>query len=256
MNSSLFSLKDRVSLVTGGSRGLGKAIARAYTRAGSNIAICSRKEDDLKDALDEILEGTDVRGEYFVSDLSRREEAEQVAKNVLEAFGRVDILVNNAGTNIPEPIHEINDENWDMTMELNLNSCMALTRALAPQMMERRWGRIIYISSIMGLASKAGRNSYSATKSALIGLAKANALDLGSYNITANSIAPGPFLTELPDSLLTEEQKKYSASRTALGRWGDPEEIKGMALLLASDAGSYITGSTLVIDGGLLSMTF
>jgi NAD(P)-dependent dehydrogenase (short-subunit alcohol dehydrogenase family) len=125
-----------------------------------------------------------------------------------------------------------------------------------PQMKSRKWGRVIYISSIMGLASKAGRDAYSATKSAVIGLARANALELGKFGITANCLAPGPFLTDLPGKLLSDAEKATFAQRTALGRWGDPRELAGPALLLASDAGSYITGQTLVVDGGTLCMTF
>jgi NAD(P)-dependent dehydrogenase (short-subunit alcohol dehydrogenase family) len=133
---------------------------------------------------------------------------------------------------------------------------MAMSRALAPQMKERKWGRIIHISSIMGLASKEGRNSYSATKSALIGLARASALDLGDYNITVNCIAPGPFLTDLPGKMLSAEEKQVFATRTALGRWGNPRELAGPALLLASEAGSYITGQVITVDGGCLIKTF
>jgi len=133
---------------------------------------------------------------------------------------------------------------------------MALTRAVVPQMKSRNWGRVIYISSIMGLVSRAGRDVYSATKAALIGLCRANALELGGFGITANCLAPGPFLTDLPKKLLSAHDIEISAKRTALGRWGDPQEIAGPALLLASDAGSYITGQTLVVDGGMLCMTF
>jgi NAD(P)-dependent dehydrogenase (short-subunit alcohol dehydrogenase family) len=117
----------------------------------------------------------------------------------------------------------------------------------------RRWGRVIHISSVMGFISKQGRNVYSATKSALLGLARANALDLGADNVTVNCIAPGPFLTDLPASVLSEEEMKVFSKRTALGRWGDPKELVGPVLLLASDAGSYITGQTLVVDGGWLA---
>jgi NAD(P)-dependent dehydrogenase (short-subunit alcohol dehydrogenase family) len=120
-------------------------------------------------------------------------------------------------------------------------------------MKERRWGRIIHISSIMGFVSKERRDLYSATKSALLGLARGSALDLGAYGITVNCIAPGPFLTELPASLLSDAEKKAFAERTAIGRWGDPKELVGAALLLASDAGSYITGTALVVDGGYLA---
>src|SRR5262249_21578908 len=148
----------------------------------------------------------------------------------------------------------ITDETWDQVMETNLNSVMALTRALVPPMKQRRWGRIIHISSIMGFVSKQGRNVYSATKSALLGLARASALDLGPYNITVNCIAPGPFLTDLPGTLLSDEEKQQFSRMTALGRWADPKELMGPVLLLASDAGSYITGQAIVVDGGWLAM--
>jgi NAD(P)-dependent dehydrogenase (short-subunit alcohol dehydrogenase family) len=130
---------------------------------------------------------------------------------------------------------------------------MALTRALVPQMKARRWGRIIHISSVMAFLSKEKRNTYSATKAALLGLARASALDLGPFGITVNCIAPGPFLTDLPGSLLSDAEKKAFADHTALGRWGEPDELIGPALLLSSDAGAYITGQTLVVDGGFLT---
>ena len=153
-------------------------------------------------------------------------------------MGKIDILVNNAGFNMPQAIDQIRDKDWDRLVELNLTSCMALTRALVPGMKERRWGRVIHISSIMGLVSTAGRNAYSATKAALLGLARASALDLGPFNITVNCIAPGPFATEMPMSILSPEQQAALAARTALGRWARPEELAGPALLLASEAGS------------------
>ena len=252
---NLFNLTGRVALVTGGNKGLGKAMAHGFAQAGADIIISSRHEDELKKALGEILDGTGCRGSYVVSDLSRRVEAELLARAALEKMGRVDILVNNAGTNIPQPIDKVSDEKWDRVVEINLNSCMALTRALAPQMKERRWGRVIYISSVLGLGGKMERNVYCATKSAVIGLARANALDLGPYGITANCLCPGPFLTDLPMSILTEAEKKGFSDRTALGRWAEPIELAGPALLLASDAGSYITGTTVVIDGGVMAHT-
>ena len=253
MANNRFDLTGKVALVTGGSRGLGKAMARGFAEAGADVVISSRNEGELRPALDEILRGTGRRGKYVVSDLSRREEAGRLAAAALEQMGRVDILINNAGTNAPQPIDQVRDEDWDRVLELNLSSIMALTRALAPSMKERRWGRIIHISSIMGFVSKEGRNVYSATKSALIGMARASALDLGPFGITVNCIAPGPFLTELPGRLLSDAEKRAFAERTALGRWGEPEELIGPALLLASDAGAYITGETLVVDGGYLA---
>ena len=249
----IFDLKGKVALVTGGSKGLGKAMARGLAEAGADIVISSRHENELRPALEEILRGTDRKGRHVVADMSRRADVLRLARTALEQMGRVDILVNNAGTNIPQPIDQIKDEDWDAVMEINLNSIMVLTRALVPQMKSRRWGRIIHISSVMGFISKEGRNAYSATKAALIGLARANALDLGAYGITVNCLAPGPFLTDLPGRLLSSEEKQEFARLTALGRWAEPKELVGPVLLLASEAGSYITGETLVVDGGWLA---
>lgn len=253
MALDIFNLTGKVALVTGGSKGLGKAMARGLAEAGADIVISSRHEEELRPALEEILQGTGRRGRYVVADMSRRPDVPRLAAIALEQMGRVDILVNNAGTNIPQPIDQIRDEDWDQVLEINLNSVMVMTRALVPQMKTRRWGRIIHISSIMGFVSKQGRNAYSATKSALIGLTRANALDLGAYGITVNCIAPGPFLTDLPGRLLSDQEKREFAQWTALGRWGDPKEMIGPVLLLASEAGSYITGETLVVDGGWLA---
>jgi NAD(P)-dependent dehydrogenase (short-subunit alcohol dehydrogenase family) len=252
----MFDLSGKVALVTGGSKGLGKAMARGLAKAGADIVISSRSEDELKAALVEILEGTETRGAWFVADMTDRDAVQQLAASATQEMGRIDILINNAGTNVPAPVDEISDEDWDRIIELNLSSCQALTRAVVPQMKQRKWGRIIHISSIMGLVSKEGRGAYSATKSALIGLARAGALDLGPSGITVNCIAPGPILTDLPATVLSQAEIDSFASRTALGRWGNPDELAGPALLLASDAGSYITGATLVVDGGTICKSF
>jgi len=256
MSSPLFNLQGRSALVTGGSRGLGKAMARGFAEAGADVFITSRHEEELRAAADEIRRGLEVKVEYAVVDMLDRKAVAKLADDATARLGKIDILVNNAGGNNPQPIDAIIDADWDRLVELNLNSVMVLTRAVVPQMKQRRWGRIIHISSIMGLASKDGRNSYSATKAALIGMCKATAQDVGAYGITCNCIAPGPFLTDLPGKMLTNAEKKTFADRTALGRWGDPRELAGPALLLASDAGSYITGSVLLVDGGTLCKTF
>jgi NAD(P)-dependent dehydrogenase (short-subunit alcohol dehydrogenase family) len=251
--TNLFDLSGRTALVTGGSKGLGKCMARAFAEAGAGVFICSRSEDELKAAAAEIGEGLTARVEYMTADLSDPAQAQKLGEEALARLGRVDVLVNNAGSNIPQAIEEITDDAWDRIIELNLSSAMRLTRMLVPQMKSRQWGRIIHISSVLGLGGMAGRSVYCSTKSALLGLARASAIDLGPFGITVNCIAPGPFLTDLPGRLLTEEQKRRFAERTALGRWGRPEEIVGAALLLASEAGSYITGSTLLVDGGVVA---
>jgi NAD(P)-dependent dehydrogenase (short-subunit alcohol dehydrogenase family) len=253
MPANLFNLTGRVALVTGGNKGLGKAMARGLAEAGADVVIASRHEDELKSALDEILAGTGRRGAYCVTDVSVREDVKKLARFTLEKMGRADILVNNAGMNAPQAIDAITDDTWDRVLEVNLSSVMALTRALAPQMKERRWGRVVHISSVMGQVSKEKRNVYSATKAALIGMVRATALDLGPFGITANCIAPGPFLTDMPASVLSEAEKQTFADRTALGRWAQPSELVGPALMLCSEAGSYITGQTLFVDGGYLA---
>lgn len=252
----LFDLSGRAALITGGSRGLGKAMALALAEAGADLFLCSRKEGELKSAADEIATATGRRVLWQTADMTCRADVAALAAAAQAELGKIDILINNAGYNIPQPIDQIDDADWDRLVELNLTSCMALTRALAPGMKQRRWGRVIHISSIMALASTAGRNAYSATKAGLIAMAKASALDLGPYGVTVNCLAPGPFATEMPMSILSAEQQAALGARTALGRWGRPEELAGPALSLASEAGSYITGTVIVVDGGATCRVF
>lgn len=251
-----FSLSGRTALVTGGGRGLGRAIGRVLAFAGADLLLASRREAELAATAEEIRSASGRRVDYAVADLASRDGAGVLAASALERMGRIDILFANAGDNRPRPVDQVRDEDWDYLLELNLSSCMALTRALAPGMKQRRWGRIVYTSSIMALGSREGRAAYSATKTALLGLARAAALDLGPFGITVNCLAPGPFATDLPLSLLSQDEQRAFAARTALDRWGQPDELAGPALLLASDAGSYITGSVLVVDGGLLARAF
>jgi NAD(P)-dependent dehydrogenase (short-subunit alcohol dehydrogenase family) len=256
MKNAIFDLSGRTALVTGGSKGIGNAIARGFAQAGADLFLCSRNEEHLRPAAEEIRQQAGVRVEYVAADMAIREDVRRVALRAVERLGKVDILVNNAGWNIPQAIDEIRDEDWEYLVELNLNNVMAMTRAIVPGMKQRRWGRVIHISSIMGLASTPERNAYSATKAALIAMAKASALDLGPFGITVNCIAPGPVATEMPMSILSQEQQDMLAAKTAVGRWGKPDEMMGPAILLASEAGSYITGTCLIVDGGALSRVF
>jgi len=256
MFHQLFNLTGRVALITGGSKGIGKAIARALAEAGAHVAISARHEDELQEAAVEIGAGLGVRVETLVADMYQRDDVDRLASWALSTFGRVDILFNNAGSNRPQPLVETTDDSWDRIFELNVTSCMRLARALAPQMIERRWGRIIHLSSVMALASNPGRGCYSATKAALIGMARAHALELGPYGVTVNCIAPGPVATDLPMSVLNDEQKQKFAELTAVKRWGQTSDMVGPALLLASDAGAFMTGTVIVADGGMLCRTF
>jgi NAD(P)-dependent dehydrogenase (short-subunit alcohol dehydrogenase family) len=222
-----FDLTVRVALVTDGSKGLGKEMARAFAEAGANVFIFSRHESELRPALAEIRAGTGREGVYIVADMNNRDDVKRLAEAALAKMGRVDILVNNAGSNAPAPIDQIKDEDWDRILELNLTSIMALTRALAPQMKERKLGRIIHISSIMGFVSKGGRAPYSATKSALIGFAKGCAIDLGTFGITVNCIAPRPVTHRPADESAFargEGRLRESDHPRALGR---PKGIDG-----------------------------
>ena len=248
-----FSLDGRVALVTGGSKGLGKAFARGLAEAGADIVIASRNAAELEPALDEILDGTGRRGAAIVADLSRRGEAYRLASEAKEAFGRIDILLNNAGTNHLAAVDEITDDQWDRVLELNVTAAMALTRAVVPDMRQRGWGRIVHVSSIMGFVSRERRDIYSTTKSALLGLARASAIDVGDAGITVNCLAPGYFLTEMTMAMVPPEDRDMLARRTAIGRWGELDELVGPLLLLCSAAGSFITGATLVVDGGYMA---
>lgn len=249
--SELFDLSGRTALVTGASRGLGKAMARALASAGANVVITSRSRDDLEAALPEILEGTGAEGRWIAADMADRGEQERVAEEALAAFGTIDVLVSNAGGNTPEPIESITDENWDAVVDVHLGAAKRLTRSLAPPMRARGWGRIIFVSSILGYQGLAGRGAYASAKAALRGFAANAAVELGPDGITVNTIAPGTFHTGALDKL-TAEQREAVERRAALNRGADPAEIAGPILLLASDAGSFISGTTLVVDGGWL----
>ena len=217
-----FDLTGRSALVTGAGRGLGKEMARILARAGAEVAICSRTESQIKASASELAKEAGVRVEPIVADVGKRLDAERLAREAVARLGKIDILVSNAGWNIPQPVESIRDEDWDALVELNVTSSMVLTRALAPGMKDRKWGRIIYTSSVMALASTGDRVAYSTTKAALHGMVKANALRLGPFGVTVNCLAPGPFATEMPMTILSEQQKKSFASRTALERWGEP----------------------------------
>ncbi|MEW4564371.1 SDR family NAD(P)-dependent oxidoreductase [Bremerella sp. JC770] len=252
----LFDLTSRSVLITGGSKGIGKTIARAFAECGAAVCITARHEEELQAAVADIDQGLSVQVEYRVCDMGDRAAVDAMAVDVSQAFGGIDVLVNNAGTNKPQNLTETTDEVWDEVLELNFSACMRLARHVVPSMKEKGWGRIIHLSSVMALASNPGRGLYSGTKAALIGMTRAHALELGPYGITVNCICPGPIATDLPMSLLNDEQKQRFAERTAVKRWGETIDMVGPALLLGSDAGAYITGTTILADGGLICRTF
>jgi NAD(P)-dependent dehydrogenase (short-subunit alcohol dehydrogenase family) len=252
----LFDLSGKTALITGGSKGIGKAVGRAFAECGANVLISARHEADLQTAAKEIGAGLKVKVAYHKADMTQRPDVKALADWALGMTGQVDILFNNAGHNKPQALANITDEAWDEIVELNLTSCVFLARRIVPGMIERKWGRIIYTSSVMALASNAARSSYSGTKAALLGLARSQALELGPYNITVNCLAPGPVATDLPMNMLSPEQKQKFAERTAVKRWGQVADMVGPMLLLASEAGAFITGTHILADGGLMCRTF
>ena len=189
LTKGIFDLTGRTALVTGASRGLGKAIAIALGNAGAELIICSRQYETLEKSAQDIRKITDVRVTTIVVDLTKRSNLRQLTCRALNLTGKIDILVCNAGVDHPKKLEQVDDKTWDYDLELNLTSCMMLTRAFAPQMKERHWGRIIYISSILGITGREGRTIYSASKSALIGLARSDFVNPSRFN---NCSTAGP----------------------------------------------------------------
>jgi NAD(P)-dependent dehydrogenase (short-subunit alcohol dehydrogenase family) len=247
------SLSGRVALVTGASRGIGKAIAAGLASAGADVVLCGRDADELGTVSEQIAERSGVRCLPLDADITDRHALDGMIARAQQSFDRIDILVNNAGGTAIEEVDRIEDDNWDRQIALNLTAAMLLTRALAPAMKARHWGRIINVASINAISSRRGRSSYSASKSGLLGLTRASAFDLGPFGITVNAIAPGMILTDLTRSLMKESDQAGYARYTAVRRLGVPEDIIGPVLLLAGDQGGYISGSVLVVDGGMVA---
>jgi gluconate 5-dehydrogenase len=251
-----FKLTGRRALITGGSRGLGLAMARALGEAGADVVIAGSDPGHLQNAGDTLVaEGLAVK--CFEADLSEPQEAERLCDEVLHDFPAIDILINNVGgRRINTPTEDLSLVDWQRILDLNLTQAFILTKRLGAAMIPRGWGRIINISSINAFwPGKAMRGrSYESSKAALTMFTKAVAADWAAHGVTVNAIAPGPFLTDANRRWIKErpEFEEEVAGSIPMGRWGRPEEIAPLALYLASEASSYMTGSVLVIDGGKL----
>ncbi len=254
-----FSLQGKVAIVTGGGRGIGKAVAQGFAKAGAKVAITSRKINDLEAAAAEIRT---FGGEALPvqAHLAKAEEINRMVGTVLGKFGRVDILVNNAGTSpAMGSVLDSDERLWDTVINLNLKGLYYTSQAVARVMKKQGGGRIINVASIDGFKPEPGVSIYSISKAGVRMVTQAFAAELAPYNIRVNAIAPGPISTKMLDShwlhLPPEEAKKAKEALgklTPLGRVGEPEEIAGAAIYLASDASSYTTGAEIVIDGGVL----
>ncbi len=242
----MFDLKDKVVLLTGASGGIGKSIALKMKESRARLIISGTR----KNVLDEIVTqlGSDTKS--IVTNLSSKESILALANEAETIHGRIDILINNAGITADNLFLRMKDEDWDKVININLSASMRLTRQVIKGMLKRKSGRIIFISSIVGYTGNAGQSNYSASKSALVGLTKSIALEVASRGITCNLIAPGFISTPMTDKL-TDEQKKKIIVNIPVNRLGEVEDISNGCVYLASDEASFVTGTTLHINGGM-----
>ncbi len=244
------ALQGKVAVITGASKGLGKAMALALGEAGAKLALVSRNLEQLKETAGAVRKlGADA--DVFTADVTDEPQVRRVETSVLERFGKPQILINNAGINIRKQLTDFTLDEWRQVMDTNLTGAFLMSRAFIPQMKGQGYGRIINLTSIMSHVALAGRTAYAASKTALLGFTRALALELAPDSITVNGISPGPIATEmnLPIQQNPEANRQF-LSKIPLGRWGKPEEIGSLAVYLCSEEASFITGTDFLIDGG------
>ena len=246
----MFNLKNKVAVVTGASRGIGKEIAKIYAKAGAHISCVSRNKDTLNNVVESIvsLGGTASMNAF---DVSNFDEFQNNINDIISEYGAIDILVNNAGITIDKLIMRMNEDDWNKVLDINLKGAFNGIKSVTRTMMKARFGRIINISSVVGLTGNSGQANYAASKAGLIGLSKASAKELSSRGITVNCIAPGYIETDMTADM-TDENKENLYLQIPLGRIGSPKDIATAALFLASDEAGYITGQTITVDGGMV----
>ena len=243
-------LKDKVAIVTGASRGIGEAIARKFCQEGASVMLCSRSAESVA-ATAEALSGEGGNAKSTQADIANKADVEALVDLTLEEFDRVDILVNNAGITRDTLFMRLKDEDWDAVIQTNLTGTAYCMRAVTRPMMRQRGGRIINISSVVGVAGNAGQANYAASKAGIIGLTKSVAKEVGSRGITVNAITPGFITTDMTQKISETNQQKM-LEMIPVGSFGTPEDVAEAALFLASDAARYITGQAIQVDGGML----
>ncbi|MBP8959873.1 MAG: 3-oxoacyl-[acyl-carrier-protein] reductase [Bacteroidales bacterium] len=245
-------LEGKTALVTGASRGIGKAIALRFGQEGADIAITNIADDDeFKTAVKEI-ESTGVKVKGYVFNVASFAESQKSVDGIVKDFGKVDILVNNAGITRDSLLMRMTEEQWDMVMQVNLKSVFNLTKAVIMPMIKQKGGSIVNISSVVGVSGNAGQSNYSASKAGIIGFTKSIAKELGSRNIRCNALAPGFIITDMTSNL-PDNVKREWIEKIPLKRGGTPWDVASAALFLASDLSSYITGQVINICGGMLT---
>jgi len=251
MSLDLFKLTGRTAWITGGTKGLGLQMANALASVGANIVVNSRHGAEAEAAARAIAAKHSVRTLGLAADVTKPAEVQSLVERALADLGSVDILVNSAGINVRQPTIELALEDWQRVVDINLTGPFICSKAVAPHMIKRGWGRIINMSSILGHVGLAGRPPYTATKGGLILLTKTMALEFATNGVTVNAICPGPFATEMNKPLLDDPEKyKAFVAKIPMGRWGELHEIEGAVIFFASPASSYVTGTTLLVDGG------
>jgi NAD(P)-dependent dehydrogenase (short-subunit alcohol dehydrogenase family) len=249
-----FRLDGRTALITGGARGLGRTMAVALAQAGANIALSGRSKEACEQAAAEIAAATGRTVGAFAADVTRLADVEQLAADIDRELGPVDILVNNAGINIRGPIQQLTEADWDAVIDTNLKGPFLCARAFGPRMVARGWGRVINLGSVLGVIALPGRAPYASSKAGIINLTRVLALEWAGTGVTANALCPGAFGTEMNRSLLDDPVKyKEFVAQIPMGRWGEVEELTGAVVFLASDASSYVTGTSLFVDGGWIA---
>ena len=245
-------LTGKTALITGASRGIGKAIALLYAQEGADIAITNIADDDeFKGAVREI-EACGVKAKGYVSNAASFEDSQKIINEVQKDFQKIDILVNNAGITRDTLLMRMTEDQWDAVIGVNLKSVFNLTKAVIPVMLKQKSGSVINMSSVVGVSGNAGQSNYSASKAGIIGFTKSVAKEVGSRNIRINAIAPGFIITEMTEKL-PEEVKNEWINRIPLRRGGLPGDVANTALYLASDLSSYVTGQTIHVCGGMLT---
>lgn len=247
-------LMGKTAIVTGGTAGIGKAIAELFARQGASVAIFGTNKERSDQALadlEKIQVDPSQKFRSYLLDISKTKEVEEAVAKLVEEWGKIDILVNNAGITRDNLLMRMSEEDWDRVIEVNLKSIYNTCRALCRPMMKSRSGSIINITSVIGLMGNAGQVNYAASKAGMIGFTKSLAKELASRGIRANCIAPGYIETQMTDAL-TSQIKEQIISKIPLSRIGNPRDIAHAALYLASDLSSYITGQVIAVDGGMV----